>query len=360
MGGQQSPPDNRAAGCGLGHSGPPWSPRPRCRGCSRAPPGPAWAPEVSGARLPAVTPYCLGAAAASPQPSCRWASLRFRLLPAGACTSVSPQADTGASIQSSGLQLAPPPLPEPAGIRGQGRRLARPALLPRSPGWGGVTLQIFPPAHLEFERLPAGPRGFRSSQARAGCCGTQKADPFTPGRGWLSGDSRGRRGRNNHLGTSGSQSLSEHHLLTYLETRVFENQMHFWSDHGWLRCGALPEATHVVVSGGNPRSPLSRSDFYLFLPLLLGPWKSNQAIHEWNVLGSFVQKDAVASPTKASICWNWASTHPCQVLRRGLNSRKTFRQAPRLYFHAPQPPSPSVCKWVRALPCKSQLSGLPL
>lgn len=35
----------------------------------------------------------------------------FRLLPAGACTSVSLQADTGASIQSSGLQLAPPPPP---------------------------------------------------------------------------------------------------------------------------------------------------------------------------------------------------------------------------------------------------------
>lgn len=37
----------------------------------------------------------------------------FRLLPAGACTSVSLQADTGASIQSSGLQLAPPP-PSPS------------------------------------------------------------------------------------------------------------------------------------------------------------------------------------------------------------------------------------------------------
>lgn len=78
---------------------------------------------------------------------------------------------------------ARPPL-EPAGGRGQGRRLARPALLPRSPGWGGVTLQISPSAHLEFERarLP-GWLGFPSSPGLGWLLRDREADPFTPGRG---------------------------------------------------------------------------------------------------------------------------------------------------------------------------------
>lgn len=109
MGGQQSPPDNRAAGCGLGHSGPPWSPRPRCRGCSRAPPGPAWAPEVSGARLPAVTPYCLGAAAASPQPSCRWASLRFACSPPAPAPPWACRQILGPRSRAAAFSSPPPP-----------------------------------------------------------------------------------------------------------------------------------------------------------------------------------------------------------------------------------------------------------
>lgn len=63
-------------------------------------------------------------------------------------------------IQSSGLQLAPL---EPAGSRGQGRRLARPALLPRSPGWGGVSLQIFPLHTWNSSSCLPGQLGFPNS-----------------------------------------------------------------------------------------------------------------------------------------------------------------------------------------------------
>lgn len=71
--------------------------------------------------------------------------------------------------------------PEAAGGRGQGRCLARPALFPRSPSWGGVTLQIFP-AHLESERLPGQLRP-QAARARVGCCRAGEADSSTPGRG---------------------------------------------------------------------------------------------------------------------------------------------------------------------------------
>lgn len=230
MGGQQSPPDNRAAGFGLGHSGPPWSPRPRCRGCSRAPPGPAWAPEVSGARLPAVTPYCLGAAAASPQPSCRWASLRFRLLPAGACTSVSLQADTGASIQSSGLQLAPPLPPSLLVSAGKGDVWPGLPCCP-DPQAGAESLSRSSPLHT-WNSSACLPDRAVSEAVRLGLAavGPRRLTPSHQGGvdfPETAGGGGGGGGGDNHLGTSGSQSLSEHHLLTYLETRVFENQMHF-------------------------------------------------------------------------------------------------------------------------------------
>lgn len=154
-----------------------------------------------------MTPCCLGAAAASPQPSCRWASLPFRLLPAGACTSVSPQSDTGASIPISGLHRVPPGACLWLRVRATSGQACPVAQIPR-------------------------------------------------------------------LGRSHSPDLS--------------------------RC----------TPGIPARAPAGTA----WIPGL-GLWKSNPAIHEWNVLSSFVRKDTVVSPTKASICCNWASTHPCQVLR---------------------------------------------
>lgn len=170
--GQQCPPDNRAAGCSPGLSVPPWSSRPRCRGCSRAPPGPAWAPEVSGARPPAVTPCCSGAAAASPQTSCRWAA-PFSPAPHPRLHPL------GLTAGYWGLDPGPRPSarpPEPAGGRGQGRCLARPVLLLRFPKLG----RSHSPDLLRTPgfRAPAG----TAALARAGCCGPRETDPSTPGR----------------------------------------------------------------------------------------------------------------------------------------------------------------------------------